>query len=408
MKHIYILLIILCAGLLQSCQQEDPDTIPTDDSIKRVVLAYCVNDNDLYTDIVKNQQGMLQALKQAGNPNYAVLVYKMYTEEGSAVRKPGLFMAQSGKADAEFELIKKYNTSEYAVDVDRFSEVLDYVSKMFPLAQRTLFLWGHGSAWVPMFTSKQSVAAQTRSAAIGDKEMTITDEEILDNHAFGGDNNRKYWMDIDDMAEAIPDGMFDSIWFDCCYMSNIETLYELKGKCQTIVAYPTEIWGEGLPYNLALPYILKDVPDFHKAAQQLYDYYNNRKSAVTVAVVNMNHIEDVARAARVLMNYGVEKPSVSKLTNYSRDTNYPYYDMTQYVRAYANANGMDDIEAFKQAMDNFVTFKRASDVDFNGKTIPANDYSGISIHDIHVQKGNISAKEKQYYTTLKWYKTVWE
>lgn len=70
------------------------------------------------------------------------------------------------------------------------------------------------------------------------------------------------------LADAIPDGVFDFIWFDACYMSGIETAYELRDKCDTFVAYPTEVYTPGMPYNLTIPYILKETPDLKSAASE--------------------------------------------------------------------------------------------------------------------------------------------
>ena len=55
-------------------------------------------------------------------------------------------------------------------------------------------------------------------------------EHLPEVYAFGGeyveeDNVRNtVYIDLDQLADAIPDGKFDMIWFDCCYMSCIEAV----------------------------------------------------------------------------------------------------------------------------------------------------------------------------------------
>lgn len=56
----------------------------------------------------------------------------------------------------------------------------------------------------------------------------ITRSVIKDNH---------YEMSLQDFASAIPDGQFNFILFEGCFMAGLEVAYELKDKTQYIVGF---------------------------------------------------------------------------------------------------------------------------------------------------------------------------
>ena len=186
--------------------------------------------------------------------------------------------------------------------------------------------------------------------------------------------------------------------------------YQLRNKCETFVSYPTEIMAEGLPYDKVIPKIIGSSPDRIGAARALYEYYVGKSTpeAVSVAVMDMSQIEDVAAAARDIFMSGENRPSEVGLQNYSRLRSTPYYDFGQYLREYANSSGSSDLmkEKLKSALDKFVVFSAASEKDFNypvGKPINKDNFSGLSIHNFL----NLSSARDDYYRKLDWYQRVW-
>lgn len=122
-------------------------------------------------------------------------------------------------------------------------------------------------------------------------------------YGYGGESNRDY-INVDELADAIPDSRFETIWFDCCYMAGIEVIYQFRNKCRTFVGYPTEVWLEGMPYDMTLPFLMKTVPDITGAARTFFDYYNEVRDPVTVTVVDMSKLEPVADAAKAVYASG--------------------------------------------------------------------------------------------------------
>lgn len=417
MKQLYLFLIVFLTALLSGCR-EDPKPDPQPKEVRQMTIVYAVNHNNLSSDLVANENQMLQAMCNVDAEVYKLLVYK-YTSNG-----PGLYEVRNSNGKCEFTLLKQYDKSILSVSKERISEVLDDALDYYPDVESNLFFWGHGLGWVnPNKYSNNTIDSAPKSfSGYSDKEgnISVTLPEV---YGYGGEDVyengirvRTDYLDLDQLAEAIPDHKFEMIWFDCCYMSGIEVAYQLRNKCETLVAYPTEIMAEGLPYDKVIPRIIGSSPDRVGAARALYEYYVGKSTpeAVSVAVMDMSQIEDVAAVACDIFMSGENRPSEGGLQNYSRLRSTPYYDFGQYLREYANSNAsvnspvFSDVmkEELKSALDKFVVFSVASEKDFNypvAKPIKKENFSGLSIHNFL----NLSSARDDYYRKLDWYQRVW-
>lgn len=408
-RNIYIAALMVVSVLLTGCDPEEPRG---PEEVKQMTLIYAINNNNLSADLVANESQMLEAMGNVDPDVYKLLVYK-YTDDG-----PGLYEVSNDKGRRTFFLIRRYDKSELSIDPKRVSDVLSDALEEYPGVESNLFFWGHGNGWVNPNKYSNTVVSNLVKADGNGVQLSV---EMPELYGFGGEyvdetKRKTDYVDLDLLAGAIPEGMFDMIWFDCCYMSSIEVAYQFRNKCNTFVAYPTEIMAEGLPYNLVIPKIVGIAPDRRAAAKALYDYYTGKASPdpVTVAVMDMGKIEDVAAAAGEIFGLGSARPSVTNMQNYSRFYSTPYYDFSQYLREYAEANvsvaGEEKVEALVKALNDalseFVVYSAASDEDFNypyAKPILKENFSGISIHPY---MGVNSARE-DFYRKLDWYTATW-
>ncbi len=407
MKRILqIILFSFFTILVVSCHKDEPPKPDADRSdIRQVTLVYAVNRSSLSRYLPINEEQILKAMKicnesyESSEDEYVTLVYKT-DSDGT----PALYETYRDETGAyAYRLVRNFDTSRTSCDPIRISEVLNFVIDEYPESERNLFLWGHGMSWTPYFKDHDP----QKPSVIPDEELeNMVTANRPDLEAFGGEkiNGETDWIDIKELADAIPDNVFKLIWFDSCYMSNIELIYEFRNKCKFYIGYATEIYGYGLPYNLALAEIMKEEPDYVAAAKKLHDYYADKNQAVTVAVIDMSKLENVADRTRDILSNGAVLPEKAGLLNYSRTRSCPYYDFRQFVSVSATANKLDErIESFIKAVNGMTLYADMYELDFNGVPIDRNKFSGINTH---FYEGS-DLRTERYYRTLDWYNRVY-
>lgn len=401
MKKIILFLFIPAVLALASCSEE----LEKEKVLEQVTIVYSINNNNLSLDMESNQRQMLAAMKDVDSESYKLLIYR-YAGDG-----PALFRVErDGGGEPELRLVKKYDPSVLSVDPDRVAEVISDVYDIYPDAPANLFFWGHALGWVNPYKYPSSEMARTESGNILESGFS-KGYGLL--YAFGGeydpeDSSKMIYCDIDQLASAVPDGRFSTIWFDCCYMGSVEVAYQFRNKCDYFVGYPTEILAEGLPYRNVLTCIMRKTPDLVGAAQSLFEYYNSRNEPVTVAVLDMKNMERVAMAAREVYHTGIKCPSESGLQDYSRIHLARYYDFGQYVRSWSFADDEDRERVtgeFNSAMASLVIYAAASGLNFKWQPIDHSVYSGLSTH--YYRGSDVNTRREEYYRSLDWYKAVW-
>ena len=59
-------------------------------------------------------------------------------------------------------------------------------------------------------------------------------------------------MNVTTLARVLEDENFSFIYFDCCFMMSVETLYEMRNTAPVIAGSVTELPVDGMPYHLNL------------------------------------------------------------------------------------------------------------------------------------------------------------
>lgn len=377
--------------LSSSCgSSHEPVPEPSLSESHTSVLLYAVASNNLYGNLLSDKKEIAEGAKGLDLKKTSFYIYEVTPSS-----EPVLSRLQRVSGDScAFVPVKTYDREIYSTDPARISEVIEDFRGIEKSNCYGLVLWSHGTGIDPSFS-------------------THGNNPVL--RSFGSDiNNEKdsYYKDqtdIDELADAIPDGMFDFIWFDACYMSGIETVYELRHKCNYFVGYPTEVFSPGMPYDLTVPYILRETPDLCGAAEAFFRYYNDNPTSslrvATVAVLDMSKIESVAEYCRNMYD-GALLPDPWSLQRYTRGKIGPFYDFGQYTVELARTTSSALLtDGFYEAMSAFVLYKAATEVDFNYREISPEKYSGISCH--FYDPSDATAKG-EYYRTLEWFKRVYE
>ena len=376
-----LMALFVLSVCMSSCIYEDEPIYPPEK--ERLILIYAVAANNLQYNLTLDMQEILKIASTLDLDRNKVLVYSVVNSGECKLQQ----LVKDKKGNYNFDDVITFSDLPLSTSPERMQEVYDYVNENYDYPEKGLILWSHATGWVPWF------GGNTPDQAEQDKRK-----------AFGQDKfeGGEYWMNITDLAEAIPTGMFDFIWFDCCYMANIETIYQLREKTPYIIGYVTEIASDGMPYHLTMPYLLKKEPNLVGAAENLYDYYSNKGIAVSVSIIDTSKLDLLAEASSNIFSQGILPPDFipSGIQNYGRQ-GYKFYDMKQLLDIYQDVGEglkMQLNAAFEEA----VIYKAISDYDFNDKPINVSDYSGLSMHN-YTDDGS---QNNAFYRELDWFKST--
>lgn len=382
-----MLTVALPLAMAACGKNDEPKPAPVPETYDRVTVIYAVNRSSLAGDFTEDCAEMTTAMTKVDLNKNRLLLYRTDSESMT-----GLYTMTKEGDTYRWTRLKSYDRTTTSTHPDRMAEVLRDAVDAYPAESRTLFFWGHGSAWTPE-GSDHEVGARTKA-----------DAPVC--YGYGGEygkNGKTNWTDIDELANAIPDGAFDTIWFDCCYMASIEVAYELRDKTRWYVAYPTEVWDKGMNYDAILPLTMQATPNLKLAASMFFVGYNDYKDPVTVTVMDMSKIEPVADAVGAFYKACPDAAqNVSGVVNYRRQRGTPYYDMMQLLRRRAGDRTTPELQAVTDALDQFVVMHLESTVDFNNNSWVNPILCGLSLHNFT----NQDTSEDRYYKTLSWYKSV--
>lgn len=375
--RLYAILIgtIMLFAAASCSDNNEPPIEPNGTS--RTVLVYMVATNDL-SDFGKDDtdiEEMMQGMTSVDGKDCHLLVYVTNYDI-----EPTLYEISSSNGRSLMTPIKTYSANVSSVTIDRMSEVIADVRTLAPAESYGLILWSHATGWV-----------RELEKASNSRKQTVRPAD------FGIDYGAT--MSITDLAEAIPDGVFNFIYADACYMGSIEIAYQLRDKADYYIASPTETMSDGMPYDENIPCFFEETPDLVGACQNMYDYYASRASYATIALIDCSMLEQVADLCQQIhATTSVESVDTDQLQCYNRDTRRTYFDFLQYTSLLASEQQATELY---QLTSQLVPYKAATSK-FLSIDIDPDNYSGLSTYVL----GTASIANEQYYTTLDWYNRV--
>lgn len=370
---------LVCALLvMNSCIFNDE----IDHKINRTVLVYIGADNNLSNTANSNIYAMNTSVS-SGMDNYNLLVFLDRKDFA-----PALLHVHNLRIDT----IAKYpelDTSDPMV----LRKVIDDVLKDWKAEHYGLVMWSHGTGWIP--TDKLHFVAPNMNYAPlrGNKVKTLLEGR---RDPFGPETKAFSWedrkgqspsytcMELGDMADAIPDNVFDFILFDACYMGNVEVMYALRNKAQYIISSCYEVVSYGFPYHIVTRDLLNG--SVLKVCNEFYQYYNSMsgwEQMAGVSLVNTAELDSLARCFRkVAAEYGanVDSIDVSKVQCFDRFNNHVFFDLEDVVEKLGTDREL--MNEFRLQLAKCVSFKISTPYIFPGdaEQIKVNSYSGLSIY----------------------------
>lgn len=374
MKYLYLLLI-LPLMLTVSCKK-DPGEPPVPKTAERTVLVYMCASNSLGASGFDNAD-IAEMLAGAGQiPADGRLV--VYHHAPS--QDPVLIQISAEGTDT----LASYSPGDISVSATQMSRVIADTKRLAPARQYGLVLWSHGSGWL--------------EDGINEDAGDITPQ------SFGDDRSRK--MNITTLANVLEGKGFDWIYFDCCYMASVETLYQLRRCARTAVASATELPANGMPYDQNIPcFFASGEADLVAAAENTFRHYDSLSGqgrTCTISVTDLGKMDDLADAVRSI--YSQARSSYpegyvpQKFMTVGQSACW-YFDLGHYVHALGAEAGAD-VSAFDQALDNCVVYRAATPRLWD--QIALNAHCGLSTY---ILTSSQSASKKGY-DSLEWYQNI--
>ncbi len=385
LSYLYIALSFAFAGCKSDHGGDEPEPQLTG---LRTVLVYQVANNNLGAagydrlDIAEMRKGA-----EAGDipEGSNLLVYN-----AGYKRDPVLLNITPEGIDT----LKVYPTNVYSIESKRMLEVFDDAQNLVPATKEFgLVLWSHGTGWL---------------------QDGIADE--MDNAhplSFGAESGRK--MNISTLANVLEKGpALSFLYFDCCYMASVETLYQLRNVAPEIAGSCTELLVYGMPYDRNIQYFFADKPNLTEAAKSTFDLYDSQSGmdrTCTMSVVRTKNLDKLAKATEAIFSRadGTLPESFTPQRFMDQHTsNCSYFDFAQYVEAlcvsddgserFTGAAGL--LDNFRKALDETVIYKASTPRLWDA--VELKYHSGLSTYILR-DKSYISNNN---YNTLDWYSDV--
>lgn len=267
----------------------------------------------------------------------------------------------------------------------------------------------HGQGWIP------------REVLNGDGGISALSTMNVWQPAIGAEVTRAFGennvqVNPAELAEGIEKSgvELDYILFDACFMSNIETIYDLRSAASYIIASPCEIMGKGFPYHRTLPYLFQNdgtTTDYVGAAESYYKFYRDEYSSTSrcgsIAVFDCREIETLVNATSQVIKSAKSNDDidVDDLQTYEGQNVHQFYDFGEWVNTVATDK--EALKAFNDQLNKTVVAKYSLPTFYSAYgsygtyNINLDVYSGVTT-------SAPSEAYPEYWKKTNWYKAVWE
>ncbi len=369
------IIALLSACLLAACGDDDAPAVKP--QVSRTVLVYIVANNSLSGYDARDINEMLVAASAGDLNGGRLLVYH------AARGHNPLLKEVTAEGIVDIKEYKDYADGVSSVSVEAMRRVFDDMRAIAPADDYGLVLWSHATGWIDNGNSPE-------------KEV---------RRSFGIDGNKE--MSIPSLGEALMGEHFSFIYFDCCFMGNIESLYEIKGSADYVVASPAETPLDGMPYDLNVGCFFREVPDMVGAASNTFETYNamtGRYRSSTMAVYDMSAIDDVMMSARAILASNTRVDDVGAIQQYGGGRSFGdrFYDLDGYMRSLTDDEEL--LGAFDESMSRFVIYAANTPEMYLSSHIELNNCCGVSCYIVNDTGGTLLLPLN--YQDLKWWNDV--
>ena len=383
LHSIYTLLISACALSMTGCGDKNEPTPPTPPEpagpAERTVLVYMAANNNLGSSRYDRMDidEMRQAAKAGDSRGGRLVIY-----HAGYNTAPTLVEILADRLDT----LKVYDNENLSVSSARMAEVFSDLDEKVPARQYGLVLWSHGTGW-----------------------LQDGMEEPERRRSFGLEG--RHTMNVSTLAQTIEEAPFklDFVYFDCCYMMSVETLYQMRHTAPVIAGSTTELLTTGMPYdqNIAC-FFTNGQADLIGAAQNTFNLYNamsGQNRTCTMSVLSTDGLARLADAVREIYlkaTPGMPEGYTPQIFSNASVSSCHYFDLYDYIKTICrDFDGADKLwQEFEAAFNAAMLYSEATPKLWN--VVPLDRCHGLSTY---ILTSDRSASLKNY-NTLDWYTDV--
>ena len=317
--------------------------------------------------------------------------------------------------------LKEYEGASYA-SAEGIADILNEVKTQASALNYALIVGAHGCGWTyasdwskyPDY-ARPSVTRPSDSALNGYSATgySATGISSFSGIQFGPDPNAPLTrffgsvslaenaMDISTLAEGIRESglKMQYILFDACYMSNIETAYELKDVTNYMIASGSEIMAAGLPYRSMWSYLNSPTPNYSGIVSTSVNFYKNSSAPFcNLAAIDCRQVEKLAGVMKDInaenqLQASVNLDSIQHLDGFRPNL---FYDLETYVDSLHPSGYL--LDQFKSQLK--LTIKASDHTDeaytciYSSDSFKIKNYCGITISDPSQHSVAIKGREK--------------
>lgn len=320
------------------CQKEALDCSLTS---QHTLIIYMGGDNNLSAETFEKLAAIQSFARYSDllkTEKINILIYQDSKEQ------PKLYKGRYGASDAE--LLATYSR-ENSASSEVFQRVLQDCIRYAPAKSYGLIVFSHASGWLPEGTLNNPLGKAVSRSVIVDG----TSE-----------------MDIKDFARAIPNGTFEYIVFEACFMAGVEVAYELKDKTDYIVGSAAEMLSSG--FTEIYSEILSDLCNTSTStedrlinmAKTYFAYYaaqNGQRRSATISVIKTEKLDRLAQTFKIRIP--IWNVNIKDIQHFDRNAYHLFFDLADYVTQSYDAaasthilSAIDEVVVFKQATATFI------------------------------------------------------
>lgn len=403
MKKILGLLIIVIAMTCAIGCSEAEDIESINKQTVFVYMPWTGSGSNLYPYFTTNLDSIYSAIKKKGGLGSSRLVVFL----SESANRSSLFEVTYDGSKIQKQTLKDYSGNDYLTS-EGLARLLNDVKGYAYGLNYAMIIGCHGVGW----TFKEDwtdypYRAKPFDGTIIEDRIPYQDYrygEMTDAHTrfFGSLSDiNDYSMNVQTLADAIKaaDMKMQYIYFDDCYMANVEVAYDLREVTNFLVASTCEMLVAGTPFASSWTYLANSTPNYASMVSTFVDFYNKTDYPyATLSAIDCRNMDQLALMMKdINSQYKFDASLLDELQKLDGFVQPIFYDMRSYVEHLCpNTNVFNQ---FMSVLEKTVPYKNHTEKYYSyiyneSLTFTIETFSGITISDPSQNGVALKGKEK--------------